>query len=138
MSTHDDLAGRRIHLDEASGPVSPRFQYSLAVDLATDGDACAFDVRSKNGPLGTRDDRGTASLDSLRTLIATLDAAPLVDLMNEEREKRVGVRVSTLSIEGGARPRSVRFLASDLRGDEPGQKALQEARDAILAFVKAL
>ncbi|MGZ3419153.1 MAG: hypothetical protein ACXWUG_13975 [Polyangiales bacterium] len=116
----------RIELDEASGPVSPRFQYSLSIVIED-----AVVVRSKKGPLGTRDT--TLGIDDakLAALEATLPA--LEDLVDEERAKRVGVRVNVLRVDD----RAIRYLGSDLLGDPtPAQAALRTAREAIFALAR--
>ncbi len=118
----------RIVLDEASGPVSPRFQYSLLVSIV-DGVA---EVASKGGPLGTH--MVSVAVDEA-TLVAALDALPLVDLVDDTRAARVGIRVNRLVIGD----REHRYLRSDLDEtvDAAGPAALRRGRDAILAAVRA-
>jgi hypothetical protein len=120
----------RIELDEASGPVSPRFQYTLSIVIED-----AVVVRSKRGPLGTLDT--TLGIDEAKwkTLEATLASVgpALQDLVDEERSKRVGVRINTLRVDD----RAIRYLASDLTGDpSPGQAALRTAREAVLDLAR--
>lgn len=120
----------RIELDEASGPVSPRFQYSLSIVIED-----AVVVRSKRGPLGSLDTTlgiDDAKWKKLEATLETLGPA-LVDLVDEEREKRVGVRVNVLRIDD----RAIRYLASDLTGEpSAAQQALRTAREAVLDLAR--
>ena len=113
-----------IVLDEASGPVSPRFQYSVSVTIA-DGVAR---VRSKGGELGTHDVE--VPIDEAALVTALAGAPLLVDLVDESRARRVGVRVNVLEIDG----KKVRYLRSDL--DDPSGAALRCARGLVLDAVR--
>jgi hypothetical protein len=117
----------RIELDEASGPVSPRFQYSISIVIED-----SVVVRSKNGPLGTRDTTLGIVDAKLRALEATLPA--LEDLVDETRANRVGVRINVVRIDD----RAIRYLASDVNGDDPtpAQTALRTTREAIFALAR--
>ncbi|MBK7396485.1 MAG: hypothetical protein IPJ34_09350 [Myxococcales bacterium] len=118
----------RVVLDEASGPVSPRFQYTLFVSIQ-DGLAT---VASKGGPLGTH--TATVPVDE-GAIVAALAALPLVDLVDEARAARVGIRVNRLVIDD----REHRYLRSDLdeSADAVGPAALRRGREAILTAVRA-
>jgi hypothetical protein len=120
----------RIELDEASGPVSPRFQYTLSIVIED-----AVVVRSKRGPLGTRDT--TLPIDEMKWAMLEETLAglgpTLVDLVDEEREKRVGIRINVLRIGD----RAMRYLATDLTGEPtPAREALRSAREAVLALAR--
>lgn len=118
----------RVVLDEASGPVSPRFQYTLLVSI--EGGVATVD--SRGGPLGTHS--ATVPVDE-GAIVTTLAALPLVDLVDATRAARVGIRVNRLVIDD----REHRYLRSDLDEavTDAGPAALRRGRDAILAAVRA-
>lgn len=114
-----------IVLDEASGPVSPRHQYAIAVRVQ-DG---ALHLRTKGGEFGARDVVLPVDEAALR---GALSHAGLVDLVDDERARRVGVRVNALEIDG----HRVRYLRTDLDDPAEARAALRRARDAILDAVR--
>ncbi|MBI2391182.1 MAG: hypothetical protein HYV09_16450 [Deltaproteobacteria bacterium] len=122
----------RLELDDGSGPVSPRFQWS--VRFVAEGARAR--LHSKGAPLGEHDRELAIDAAALRTLCDELSALSLADLVDDQRAARVGTRVNTLSV-GDAH---VRYLASDV--DErlaptDVTRPIREARARVLAFIRA-
>ncbi|MBL8611542.1 MAG: hypothetical protein JNL38_29625 [Myxococcales bacterium] len=90
-----------VVLDEASGPVSPRFQYALRVEIADDGTSAS--VRSADaGPKKRQEARDLAPGDTalLRAaLAASAEWRSSPDLAGSER--RAGSSVNTLTVRLG-------------------------------------
>jgi len=120
-----------LELDDESGPVSPRFQWS--VFALAKGDR--LQVRSKGAPLGAHERELGIDAEALDTLCKALDALTLVDLVDDTRAARVGTRVNTLRIG----ERRVRYLPSDVddRVDATdATRPLRDARTRVLAFLR--
>lgn len=120
-----------LELDDDSGPVSPRFQWSVRAIARGD----RVQVRSRGAPLGTHDRELVIDAAALEALCKELGALDLVDLVDDVRAARVGTRVNTLRIDD----RTVRYLPSDV--DErldatDGTRPLRTARTRVLAFLR--
>ncbi len=127
----------KLTLDEASGPVSPKFQYSFVIAFADDGDAVSLTIHSKKGALGTHDVKASVSREAFAALLAAVERTS--DLVDDARANRVGVRVNTLVVTRGDVESVVRYTGSDVDprvSADDKTNSLRAARDAILALVR--
>ncbi len=120
----------RIELDESSGPVSPKFQYNLHVEISADGSA-KIRHKTQKGVVEV-----THALDAakLSALGAELDkrVPKAVDLIGEMR-KRVGISFNYLSITRGAATARVDYLLS--HAEDGAHADLTAAIEAVKAIV---
>lgn len=119
----------RIELDESSGPVSPKFQYSLHVEISADG----AKIRHKT-------QKGVVELTHV------LDPARLAALCDELDRRvpkgadligamrtRIGISFNVLSIARGAATARVDYLLS--QAEDGAHSDLTAAIKAIKAIV---
>ncbi len=121
-----------FEFDDESGPVSPRFQWSVHAVASRD----RLELRARGAPLGQHEGALAISADELAALCLELEGLGLVDLVDEARARRVGVRINTLRVNG----RSVRYLPSDVdqRLDPTdATRGIRLARTRVLAFLRA-
>jgi hypothetical protein len=119
----------RIELDESSGPVSPKFQYSLQVEIA-DG---SIKIRRKTQK-GLVELTHALDATKLSALVVELQkrVPTSVDLIGEMR-KRVGISFNHLSIASGGTTARVDYLLS--HAEDGAHAELTAAIDAIKALV---
>jgi len=124
----------RVALDESSGPVSPRFQYSLHVEISAGnggGATLAFDHKTPKGRTGgtfpITAERYGALCDELSSRVGES-----VDLVGDMRHRK-GISFNVLEVVLGAATTRVDYLLTHL---EDGAHAnLVAAVDAIKKLV---
>ena len=119
----------RIELEESSGPVSPKFQYSLHVEIS----GLVAKIRRKTQK-GLLEVTHTIDAGELAALCAELDkrVPKSADLIGEMR-KRVGISFNFLSIAKGASTTRVDYLLS--QAEDGAHADLTAAIEAIKAIV---
>ncbi len=125
-----------IELDESSGPVSPRFQYSLHARLERGADGAAVaQIRNKTSK-GVVEISYPLSVERWSTLAAELTKRlPLgkdVDLVGEMRTRK-GISFNFVRIDRGAEHAKVDYLLSHAEGGAHPDLTL--AIEAIKAIV---
>jgi hypothetical protein len=123
-----------ITLDESSGPVSPRFQYTLRVRIWSDGGVVRAERSERSGvPKTTTESSGELAKDAALALWRLLDENDAVargaDLVGDRRGN-TGVSINTLAIRVGDRRTQVDYLLTALK--DPAHAALA----AVVAAVK--
>lgn len=118
-----------LELDDDSGPVSPRFQWS--VHAVCTGDRLR--LKSRGALLGAHDRE--LAITGLPALVAELEALGLAELVSPAREGRVGTRECSLRVG----EKVYRYLPSDVdeRLDATAQSGpMRVARGKVLAFLR--
>ena len=125
----------RVTLNESSGPVSPRFQYALTVEVsAIEAGGAWVRVTNRRPAAAGGDVEAQGSIDDarLRRFVAQIAVAPLDDLVPTDGP-RVGVSVNRVEIGGGGVPAcAFSYLLNRLETPEG-----ERARDVVEA-IKAL
>ena len=138
-----------VLLEEASGPVSPRYQYTLRVALEPKADGAAALSVEATGAHGLGDEdasyQGTMSAADVATLVGELDAMAAFDasrdFLGPEGRNRVGVSFNALTLARGDRKARIDYFLSSLKRDdaEPQRRVVARIKElAKRAFVKAL
>lgn len=130
----------RIELDEASGPVSPRYQYEVRVRLALDGAKAAFAHHQEGDGASDPDAKIEVDCEIAPELGASLVAEIVAaggltiggDLVGETGRLREGVRANRLTIEVDGVTTQLDYLGPTLKRPEHAQ------RRAIVDRIKSL
>jgi hypothetical protein len=137
MPLYDDAGATvafEIALDESSGPVSPRFQYTLRVRICSDDGVVRAEKSERSGvPKTTTESRGELTKDAALALWRVLDEndalARGADLVGDKRSN-AGVSFNTLVVRVGDKRAQIDYLLTALK--DPAHAALA----AIVAAVK--
>lgn len=117
MAEPKDAPLARVVLDEWSGPVAPRFQYSFHVEIArAAGGGATVSVRHKT-PKGVFEGEGALSAarfaELSRDLVAHVPLGADRDLVGARRDRK-GVSFNRLALAGDAARTTVDYLLTDV------------------------
>jgi hypothetical protein len=125
-----------IELVEASGPVSPKFQFSTTLTVAGTPDGGALVVRDHRDAAGvvhTEHVLDLAAVDSLlRSLFAQLPLGESLDLVGEKRSRK-GVSFNHVQIQIAGKTSRLDYLLSAL-DPEDGDPRVRSITSALKAL----
>jgi hypothetical protein len=139
-STHQAPQDLSVELIEEGGPVSPTFQYSLAIRLETKGGQATLKVDEQRDFSGEkpRIDRhdlaplAPEALGAFRASLVALDAFSLGATLSAADRERVGVSFNHLEIVEGERRVRLEYAGNQLtRSSAAQQKALVDRVKAL-------